>query len=81
MWHFDPKSGQQIFVKQEKFFDHALQSVTDFLTLKNPFEKATYLDNRFWFAVEIIFDRCCNFSNLLKLIPQSFAESNNSIPE
>ena len=46
MQHFDPKSeserschGQQIFVKQENFFDHALRSIYDLLTLKNAFEK------------------------------------------
>ena len=29
--------GEQIFAKREKFFDHALRLVNDFLTLKSSF--------------------------------------------
>ena len=41
--HFDLKAseksclGEQIFAKREKFFDHALRLVNDFLTLKCSF--------------------------------------------
>ena len=53
MRHIDSKAKARkavmvnIIVMQEKFFDHPLRSLNDFLTLKNVFERPAHIDNRF----------------------------------